>query len=222
MRQQARALVPWATLVLLLLCVAVFLVLWSLPPLERRARVIAWGAVPADLFDPTESLLIRLRDDLPRLFTALFVHEDVWHLAGNLLFLVLFGFAAERALGNLRFLGLFLGSGALSVLAAAWLASSRHQVVIGSSGAVSAVLGAYLWLFPRARLGLIVPFGLYFETIRVSAAGLLGFWAALQLLMTLAGPGFGHVAWSAHGAGFAAGILFAILHRATLPRTAQP
>jgi membrane associated rhomboid family serine protease len=222
MREAQRALVPWATPALLLLSLAVFLVFWSLPPAERAARMIAWGAVPGELFEPGEPLPARLRDDLPRLFTALFVHEDAWHLSGNLLFLVLFGFAAEHSLGSLRFLSLFLLSGAGSVLAAAWLAPSSHQVVIGSSGAVSAVLGAYLWLFPRARLGLILPLGLYFETIRVSAAWLFGFWAALQLIFTLFGPGLGKVAWSAHGAGFAAGILFAVLHRSALRRVSRP
>lgn len=221
MRETPQALLPWATAALLMISLAVFIAFWPLPPEERAARLLAWGAVPGELFDPAETLRARLREDLPRLFTALFVHEDAWHLSGNLLFLVLFGFAAERSLGSLRFLSLFLLSGAFSVLAAAWLAPASHQVVIGSSGAVSAVLGAYLWLFPRARLGLILPLGLYFETIRVSAAGLLGFWAALQLFLTLYGPGLGKVAWSAHGAGFAAGILFAVLNRNALRRKAR-
>lgn len=222
MREERPVLLPWATAALLLLSLVVFLSFWTLPAAERAARITAWGAVKGELFDPGASVRERIRDDFPRLFTALFVHEDAWHLSGNLLFLVLFGFAAERALGSLRFLVLFLISGALSVLAATWLAPASHQVVIGSSGAVSAVLGAYLWLFPRARVGLILPLGLYFETIRVSAAGLLGFWAALQVLFALFGPGLGKVAWAAHAAGFAGGILFAILHRATVRRPPRP
>ena len=90
--------------------------------------------------------------------------------------------------------------------------------IIGCSGAVSATLGAYLALFPRAHLGLVLPLGLYLQFIRVPAALLIGMWVLLQLLFTWAGPGFGAVVWWTHIAGFAVGILFALFARPAIAR----
>src|SRR5690348_6437264 len=87
-----------------------------------------------------------------------------------------------------------------------------------SSSAVSAVVGAYLALFPRAHLGLVLPLGLYFEFVRVPAWLMIGMWVLLQLLFTLAGPSFGTVVWWAHVAGFGFGIVFAFVSRGAVMR----
>ena len=84
---------------------------------------------------------------------------------------------------------------------------------MGASGAVSAIVGAYLALFPRARLGLVLPLGLFLEFVRVPASLLIGFWAGLQVLFSFVGPAFGTVAWTVHIAGFLVGILYAMLSR---------
>jgi membrane associated rhomboid family serine protease len=95
---------------------------------------------------------------------------------------------------------------------------SPARVIIGASGGVSAVIGAYLALFPRARLGVVVPLGLWLEFIKVPAALLIGLWATLQLIFTFAGPSFGAVAWWAHLAGFVVGLLYALALKPTLAR----
>ncbi|HRQ63560.1 MAG TPA: rhomboid family intramembrane serine protease [Xanthomonadaceae bacterium] len=211
---RARNDFPWALLLLVLVSVLLFVLLAMAAPEQRQAHVERWGAVPETLFGKVGDLGDVWHEVRGlTLFSALFVHADWLHLLGNLLFLILFGVAAERALGPARFLLLFLAGGALSMLAAALIVDSPGHVIIGSSGAVSAILGAYVTLFPRARLGLVVPLGLYLEFVRVPAALLIGFWALLQVLFSYVGPSFGAVAWSAHLAGFVIGVLFALASR---------
>lgn len=205
----------WVTPLLVVTCVAVFCWLALAAPEARYAVLARWGTVPANLFDPRHPF-----SAWPwlRLFTALFMHADWLHLVGNLLFLVIFGFSAERALGAERFLLLFLLGGAFANVIGALTLSGATAPIVGCSGAVSAVVGAYLALFPRAHLGLVLPLGLYFEFVRVPAWLMIGMWVLLQLLFTWAGPGFGTVVWWAHIAGFAFGIVFALISRGAVAR----
>ena len=205
----------WATPLLVVACVAVFCWLALAAPEARYAVLARWGTVPASLFDPRHPF-----SAWPwlRLFTALFMHADWLHLVGNLLFLVIFGFSAERALGAERFLLLFLLGGAFANVVGALTLSGTTAPIVGCSGSVSAVVGAYLALFPRAHLGLVLPLGLYFEFVRVPAWLMIGMWVLLQLLFTWAGPGFGTVVWWAHIAGFAFGIAFALISRGAVAR----
>lgn len=196
---------PWVTAVLALACVAAALWQATLGPDAHDELLRRWGAVPAALFGGEGWT------DLKRsgtLVTALFVHADLAHLLGNLAYLLLFGFAVERALGPWRFLLLYLACGALANLAAAWqLGGAAAAPLIGSSGAVSAVIGAYLTLFPRARMGMLLPLGLFIQFVHVPVLLVIGSWVTLQLLYTWMGPAFGAVAWWAHVAGFLAGLL---------------
>lgn len=210
---------PWATITIITLCVAVFLWLASVPPDARAPLLRQWGTVPSNLFDhhlPALHEWLELR--LARLFTALFIHVDWLHLTGNLLFLMIFGLSAERVLGSPRFLFLFLVGGALANLIGALTLSSVNAPIVGSSGAVSAIVGAYFALFPRARLGLVLPLGLFLEFVRIPAAILIGFWIALQFLFMFVGPTFGAVAWWTHIAGFAIGVIFALFSRGAIAR----
>ena len=87
--------------------------------------------------------------------------------------------------------------------------------IIGASGAISAVVGAYLGLFPSRRIGMLLPLGLYLQFARVPAVLVIGSWFTLQLVYTVLGPITGIVAWWTHMAGFALGLIFALLVRAT-------
>lgn len=210
---------PWATIAIITLCVIVFLWLAGMPPDLRVTLLQRWGTVPTNLFDqhlPTLHEWLDLR--LARLFTALFIHVDWLHLTGNLLFLMIFGLSAERVLGSPRFLFLFLVGGALANLIGALTLPGVNTPIVGSSGAVSAIVGAYFALFPRARLGLVLPLGLFLEFVRIPAAILIGFWIALQFLFMFVGPEFGAVAWWTHIAGFAIGIAFALISRGAIAR----
>jgi membrane associated rhomboid family serine protease len=214
-----RAGPPWATLFIVAACVVVFLWLATLPAAERAATIARWGTVPTTLFDahaPWLQQILELR--AARLVTAIFIHADWLHLTGNLLFLIVFGVSAERTLGSARFLLLFVAGGALANLVGALTLPGTSAPIIGSSGAVSSVVGAYLALFPRARLGLVLPLGVFLEFVRIPAMLLIGFWAALQLLFTYVGPAFGAVAWWTHIAGFLIGIALALLSRPAIAR----
>lgn len=185
---------------------------------ERVPWLERWGAVPKTLFSQTGIWQAMLDGRVLTLFSAIFIHADWLHLIGNLLFLVIFGMPAERAVGPWRFLLLFLACGAAANLGAALSLHSTESVIVGASGAVSGIIGAYLALFPRARLGLVLPLGLFLEFVRTPASLLIGIWALLQLIFTWVGPAFGAVAWWAHLTGFALGILFALLFRPAIVR----
>lgn len=160
-----------------------------------------WGVVPDELFSG------RPRAWLTPL-TALFVHGSWLHLLGNMLFLYVFGAMAEERMGRPAFLVFYVGTGyaALAVYAAANAGSS--QTLVGASGAISAVLGAFLYLLPRARVTSLFPF-LFFLPLRFPAWLVLLFWFALQgVAAHRAGSGPG-VAYLAHLVGFSVGFLYA-------------
>jgi membrane associated rhomboid family serine protease len=207
----------WATPLLVLLSVVAFLWLVGLDAEPRGQFLRRWGAVP-ELLLPGAPWDWAWARRLLSLVSALFIHADWLHLIGNLLFLLIFGLPAERTLGGGRLLGLFLLGGVLANLAAVFALGDQRSVVVGSSGAVSALIGAYLVLFPRARLGFVVPLGVFLEFVRTPAPLMIGVWALLQFAFTVVGPGFGAVAWSAHIAGFAVGLVYGLLGRGQLRR----
>jgi len=217
--QPRKTPVPWATIAIIVSCVTVYLWLAYLPAESRAGLLRRWGTVPANMFELHSSTLWQwFQLHLARLFTALFIHVDWLHLTGNMLFLMIFGISAERVLGSPRFLLLFLVGGALADLIGALTLARVNAPIVGSSGAVSAIVGAYFALFPRARLGLVIPLGLFLEFVRVPAALLIGFWILLQFIFTFIGPAFGAVVWWAHIAGFGIGIAFAVLSRNAVTR----
>jgi membrane associated rhomboid family serine protease len=204
-----------------LLCVALWAVyLWAStrPESVEHALMARWGALSGGL--APADLLVSWSDGERwlRLLSALFVHADWAHLLGNLVFLLIFGLPAERVMGPWRFLSLFLVGGAFANLVAVLVIATPDQLVIGASGAVSALIGAYLALFPRAHLGVVLPLGLFLEFVRAPAPLLIGIWALLQVVFAYIGPAFGMVAWWAHIAGFAFGVAFALFSRRAIAR----
>ncbi len=213
----------WATLLIVVLCVLCFVWLVTLPLPRRIAVLLEWGTVPANIFNAHEPLWPQLTDpSLLRLFTALFIHVSWLHLLSNLLFLVIFGLPGERTLGSLRFLSLFVIGGIVANLIGALSLAGVRLPIIGCSGAVSAVVGTYVALFPRARLGLVLPLGLYMEFVRLPAFLLIGIWVLLQLLFSYAGPSYGAYVWWAHIGGFLFGLVFALYSREAIRRRMRP
>lgn len=214
-----RARPPWATILIVATCVATFLWFATEPVSDRGRLLMIWGTVPSTLLDSNAPWLTQLSElRFARLVTALFIHADWLHLTTNLLFLIIFGVPAERALGFRRFLFLFVVGGALANLIGALTLAGTHAPIIGSSGAVSAIVGAYLALFPHARLGLVLPLGVFLEFVRLPASLLIGFWAVLQIVFTYVGPAFGAIAWWTHIAGFLIGIVFALISKPAISR----
>ena len=132
--------------------------------------------------------------------------------------LIASGLPAERLMGAWRLLLLFLVGGAFANFIAALAIGAPDRLIIGASGAVSAIIGAYLALFPSARLGVVVPLGLFLEFVRAPASLLIGIWALLQVVFAYIGPAFGTVAWAAHVGGFLFGAVFALASRGAIAR----
>jgi rhomboid family protein len=163
-----------------------------------------WGVIPAELLNSSPGTLHPLLTPL----TALFVHGSWLHLLGNMLFLYVFGAMAEERMGQLEFALFYVGCGYLALLAYAAANADSEQTLVGGSGAISGVLGAFLFLFPKARVTSLFPF-LFFLPLRFPAWIVLIFWFVLQWLAAQqAGSGPG-VAYLAHLVGFGAGFLYA-------------
>ncbi len=145
------------------------------------------------------------------IFTSMFLHASLMHLAGNMLFLWIFGDNMEDQLGHLGFLIFYLAGGVAAALA--HIASAPDSVVptVGASGAIGAVLGGYLLLFPKARVDILIIFVVFFRVFTIPAFVMLGLWFAMQIFSGVSTPADGGgVAYWAHAGGFIAGIAFAL------------
>jgi membrane associated rhomboid family serine protease len=206
---------PFATIAIGLICLAILVIYSSLNPVLQQALIDMWGMRPVDV-------TAQLSDPLSQwwasasltLFSALFIHASWLHLVGNLAYLWVFGMAVEQRLGWLSLLLIFLVGGALANLMVAIRVPQLETPVIGASGAVSAVVGAYLGLFPSRRIGLFLPLGLYLQFARVPAILVIGSWFTLQLVYTVIGPINGTVAWWTHLAGFVLGLCITLIVKA--------
>jgi len=149
------------------------------------------------------------------IFTSMFMHGGLIHIAGNMLYLWIFGDNVEDALGHFRFITLYLLSGVGAALTQIFMSPESRIPMVGASGAISGVLGAYLFLYPRARVLTLLMFGFVFLFVHVPAVIVLGFWIVVQIFSGLisygAGGEEGGVAWFAHIGGFAAGVLVLFL-----------
>ena len=216
---------PLITVLLIAANVAAFLYQTSLEAgtggtgRAATAFVMEFGAVPCRLTG------LCAGDDSPApivtIFTSMFLHGGLFHIAGNMLYLWIFGDNVEDTLGHVRFLALYLLSGVGGAAAQALMNPDSQVPMVGASGAISGVLGAYLFLFPHASVLTLVTFGFFIRFVQVPAVIVLGFWIVVQVLNGLlsagaaakgAGDG-GGVAWFAHIGGFLAGMILLFLFR---------
>ena len=206
----------WITRGLLLLNVAAF-------ALELRQRgvleqfMFRFGVVPNHWSVSSASDFL----DWPQLFltlvTSQFLHGGVLHLASNMLYLWIFGDNVEDRLGHVRFLFLYLASGVAAAVSQILVSPRSAVPMVGASGAIAGVLGAYLLLFPAARIVTLLPLGFFWETVELPAFLFLGFWFLLQWIQGLTTIGqvadVGGVAVWAHIGGFVSGMVGILLLR---------
>ncbi|MGC2855941.1 rhomboid family intramembrane serine protease [Novispirillum sp. DQ9] len=202
---------PVVTITLIVLCIVVFLWQVSLPERAAFAATIGYGAIPAVLFG--QAHLPPALEAVPpfaTLLTSMFLHGGWLHIIGNMLYLWTFGNNVEDSMGHGRFVLFYLLCGIAAALAHAVQDIQSTVPMIGASGAISGVLGAYLLLYPRARILVLVWLGLFVTTVKVPAMVVLGFWILLQLVnlgIAAASEDSGGVAWMAHLGGFVAGMV---------------
>lgn len=200
-------LTPVVTMAFIALCVVVFLHQAGLS--QELAEIFAhqFGAVPALIFGHA-ALPDEVRVAFPAsltLITSMFLHGGWMHLLGNMLYLWIFGNNIEDAMGHVKFVVFYIVSGILAALSHALTDPSSPIPMVGASGAISAVLGAYLLLFPRAHVLVLLP---AIGMTRVPAGVVLGMWFVMQLIsggMSIGASG-GGVAFFAHIGGFIAGM----------------
>ncbi|MDH5764432.1 MAG: rhomboid family intramembrane serine protease [Gammaproteobacteria bacterium] len=198
---------PYFTILFIVSCVLIFFWQLSLGPLGQKA-VYSLGMIPAVIFN-LKQLAPELVSvpPLATFFTSMFLHGGWMHLVGNMLYLWIFGNNIEDAMGHGRFIVFYLTCGVAAALAQAIPAPDSAIPMIGASGAISGVLGAYLLLYPHARVLVAIPFGFYLHTMRIKAGWVLGFWFVLQITNSImTGDQQGGVAWGAHIGGFIAGM----------------
>ncbi|NGO13283.1 rhomboid family intramembrane serine protease [Streptomyces sp. HC44] len=180
----------------------------------QRAYFERWGVVPVELFSGAPRAAVTPA-------TALFVHGGWLHLLGNMLFLYVFGAMAEERMGHIEYALFYVGCGYLALLGYAATHADSGQTLVGASGAISAVLGAFLYLFPKARVTSLFPF-LFFLPLRFPAWVVLPFWVSLQWLAASGraqGPG---VAYLAHLLGFSFGFVYAGVRYGRTDRVKSP
>ena len=206
---------PFVTISISLLCIFALLIYTGLSPVMQQAMIDVGGMqalATSELLG--KGLTSWWNISALSVVTSLFIHASWLHLLGNLVYLWVFGIKVEQRLGSFGITLIFLLGGALANVIVALRVPQMDTPIIGASGAVSAVVGAYLGLFPRRRIGLFLPLGLYLQFARVPALLVIGSWFTLQLLYTVFGPINGAVAWWTHLAGFALGLSFALIARA--------
>jgi membrane associated rhomboid family serine protease len=216
---------PRVTVGIIIACVVLYVWQHLLMSGEGAERVaFALGAIPAVLTGrvalPPE---IDLIPPVASIFTSMFLHGGIWHLAGNMLYLWVFGNNIEDAMGHVRYFIFYLLCGVAAVFAQVLTGPDSQIPMVGASGAISGVLGAYMLLFPRARVLLGMPLGFVIVQIgRFPAIWVLAAWFLMQLAMgTLSAaraPDQGGIAFGAHIGGFIAGlVLVALFKRRNVP-----
>ena len=203
------SIAPIVTIVLIVACVLMFLWELSFGASGGERIIYALGVVPAVLLGhgqlPAELMLVPA---WATVFTSMFMHGGWMHLIGNMLYLWIFGDNVEDSMGHGRFIVFYLLCGVAAVYAQALPDPQSTVPMVGASGAISGVLGAYLLLYPHARVLVVIPFGFYLHPMRIPAGLVLALWFGLQLLSNaMAQAGQGGVAFRAHIGGFVAGML---------------
>ena len=197
---------PYVTIGIIISNILIFLLEIISPP-GMEKTVYAYGAVPQyiltfEKFQPIHPALT--------VFTAMFMHGGLFHLGGNMLYLWIFGNNIEDKLGHLRFIIFYIFCGITAAYSHALIDPHSLTPMIGASGAISGILGAYLLLFPRAGVYTLIFLGFFVQVVKIPALIVIGFWAIVQFINGLVSTGLvkqGGVAWFAHIGGFITGLL---------------
>ncbi|WP_050930576.1 rhomboid family intramembrane serine protease [Aestuariivita boseongensis] len=196
--------VPYITYALMALNIVIFIAAYPLysDQVALFEFYNAWAIVPYEISAGRE---------LHTIFTSMFLHAGFMHLAGNMLFLFIFGDNMEDEMGHMRYLLFYLASGVAAGLMQVVAAPYSGIPTIGASGAIAGVMGGYLLLFPRAKVDVLIILVIFFRILPIPAWIMLGLWLGMQFLggFTSAGDQ-GGVAYWAHAGGFLAGMILTV------------
>ncbi len=207
---------PIVNITLILINVIVFLYQQMLPAEEVWQFIFTYGMIPAELTESFSGFLRMgqgtgaLSAAAFPLISANFLHGGWLHLIGNMVYLWVFGDNIEGHLGHLRYLLIYLLMGAVSQLFHVAANPLSTIPLVGASGAIAGVLGAYFILFPRSRVLTLVPLGFFITFVHIPAVIFLAFWFLLQLFNATLAAGVQPVAWWAHVGGFIVGLIMGL------------
>ena len=202
---------PIVTYCIIGICCFIFLWQFTLPQQLFESAIYNFGVVPASLLGSKESYLPAALT----IFTSMFMHGGWMHLIGNMVFLWIYGDNIEDSMGRGKFIIFYLLCGVIAAYTQALIDPSSEIPMIGASGAIAGVLGAYLLLHPKANVNVLFWFIIFVTVIRVPASIVLGFWIVSQFFsldFTGGGEG-GGVAYFAHIGGFVAGMAFILFFK---------
>ena len=187
--------------------IVVFALMWMAGS-SQETIYYQFSFIPADFLNGVDLT------DIGNIFTSMFMHAGFAHIAGNMLYLWIFGDNVEDRLGHFRYLVFYLAGGVVASIAHLLTNPGSQIPTVGASGAIAAVLGAYLVLYPQSRILTFIPLGFFMRLTMVPAVLVLGFWFVLQLfngVLALGATEAGGVAFWAHIGGFVAGVVLAKL-----------
>ena len=201
---------PIITYCIIGICIFVFILELSSPGYRTGTLFYSYGVIPAVLTGkvllPQEAYAVPASFTL---ITSMFMHGGWMHLIGNMLYLWIFADNIEDDLGTLNFVIFYLVCGIGAAMSQVLIDVNSQIPMIGASGAIGGVLGAYLINYPNARVLVLIPFGFFSQLLKIRALYVLGFWFILQFINSfLSSSSVGGVAYAAHIGGFISGVIF--------------
>jgi len=202
-------IVPFFTWAILAACIGVFIWQVSLGQNAEERLVYTYGFVPALLLGHAKlNAILQAPAPVLTLFTSMFMHGSWLHLAGNMLYLWIFGNNVEDIMGHIRYVIFYLVCGVAAALTHGLSNPDSTIPMLGASGAISGVLAAYVLVFPAARVTVILPLGILLYPMKIAAIFVVGFWFVIQLISAaMTDPSQPGVAFLAHVGGFVAGLV---------------
>jgi len=200
---------PIVTYYLIGICVFIFLIELSSSSYRTGTFFYSFGLIPSVLLGNNQlSQDLYVIPAFLTIFSSMFVHGGFMHLIGNMLYMWIFADNIEDNLGKIKFLIFYLLCGIGAAMAQVFADTSSQVPMVGASGAIGGVLGAYLINYPNAKVLVLIPFGFFSQLIKIKALYVLGFWFVLQFINSaLSSPQGGGVAYAAHIGGFISGII---------------
>lgn len=199
---------PYVNWLIIISNIAVFIMMLRLPEQAENNLIFELGLIPKRIF--VENGLLTLSDRYMPFFTSMFMHGGFLHIIGNMYFLYIFGDNVEDRLGHMRYFMVYVTFGLFAAVTQVFMFPDSNMPMIGASGAVAGVMGAYLVMYPKAKVKTLLIFIIFVTIVDIPAAFFLLLWFAMQFL-----NGFGFqqegVAWWAHIGGFAAGLVYAVM-----------
>jgi membrane associated rhomboid family serine protease len=198
--------IPFVTVSLIVVNSLIFIYEWMLPQQALQAFTVQYALIPAFF-------------SLPTVFTSMFLHAGWMHVIGNMLYLWIFGDNIEDQLGHVGFLIFYLAAGAVAAMAQVFIHPNTLVPMVGASGAIAGVMGAYFVLYPESRILTAVFIVIFFDLIEIPAIFFLGIWFLMQLLSGVGSLGVqnasaGGTAFFAHIGGFVTGLIVGAVLRA--------